>query len=282
MLKRSMEEEKINKFIRKCLWRRQRTAVCLNTVDPITQEEVAAIRWPFYVYVGPSRAFVTLDAIATSEYILATGDTRNPVTREDFNVVELRRLDKLTAGRGATSVVDNLSAARDKAARDLEQAQLCQAMEMEPAALWSLIMQAPYSAAPQIVIEELDTFLKDYAVSIWEYATVNRTAALQFHGDNLRNFLGLDVTCGDMVVFERVLEILAQPSVKRLLTLQSDSSDSSDSDVSDESGEDGALDVETVAPPILSSPPLVENSTDSSPDSEDGTAGPVQKRSRTV
>ena len=220
--------------------------MCINTVDPITQEEVQTIRRPFYVYLGPSRAFITLDAIPTSEYILATGDIRNPITQEDFNIVELHRLDKLTAGLCA-GVVNNLSAVRQRACRDFERAQLCQAMETEPATLWSYAMQAPYSVTPQLVVFELGTILTDYAVAVAEYATVDRAAALQFHSDNLSNFLSLDITCGDVVVFESVLEILAHPSVDRLMPSTTDGDDDdtqgsqeSSSDTEFESSESGS------------------------------------------
>ena len=87
--------------------------MCLNTVDPITQEFVKDIKVQFYVYLGHDRAYVTLDAVATAEYILATGDTKNPITQEPFKVPELRRLDKLTVGVCA-SVLENLGSAKKR------------------------------------------------------------------------------------------------------------------------------------------------------------------------
>ena len=44
--------------------RRRYPAVCANTVDPITQEDVADIATPMNLYFGNARAFVCIDAVA--------------------------------------------------------------------------------------------------------------------------------------------------------------------------------------------------------------------------
>ena len=199
----------IGKAIRIYAARRKCPAVCANTVDPITQEEVASIATPVNFFFGNARAFVCVDAVATAKYIIATGDTKNAITRQEINIVELRRLDKLTKGR-CESVLENLTRAKARACQAFEHAQLCQAMETEPAELWSFIMSAPFSSLPHLTITELEVAVPAYAVLIREYESVSLESSRQFHQDNLRNLRCLDIKCGDAVVYEHVFALLRE------------------------------------------------------------------------
>ena len=62
----------------------------INTEDPITQEKLS---FPVFFHVTETNTFA-FHAPTLIAYITATGDFRNPYTREEFNVVEVRRLQK--------------------------------------------------------------------------------------------------------------------------------------------------------------------------------------------
>ena len=156
----------ISKAVRLYRFRRTCPAVCVNSVDPITQEAVADICTPIKLYFGPTRAFVCLDAVAAAEYVMATGDTKNTIT------------------------------------------QLCQAMETEPAEIWSVLMGMPFTETPHLAMLQVNFAVSTYSLLLREYSLVSAVSARQFHLDNVRNLTALDVTCGDRVLYTRIKDLL--------------------------------------------------------------------------
>ena len=197
----------ISKAVRLYRFRRTCPAVCVNSVDPITQEAVADICTPIKLYFGPTRAFVCLDAVAAAEYVMATGDTKNTITRQEMNAAELRRLDKATRGK-CNSVLACLASAKAKAANDAEHAQLCQAMETEPAEIWSVLMGMPFTETPHLAMLQVNFAVSTYSLLLREYSLVSAVSARQVHLDNVRNLTALDVTCGDRVLYTRIKDLL--------------------------------------------------------------------------
>lgn len=62
----------------------------INRTDPITLDR---LQYPLFFHVTPSQTFA-FHAPTLIDYIVATGDFRNPFTRQEFNIVEIRRLQK--------------------------------------------------------------------------------------------------------------------------------------------------------------------------------------------
>ena len=159
-----------------------------------------------------------VDAVAAAEYILATGDTRNPITQREMDVVELRRLDKITRGT-CESVLDNLRQSKTRALQELERTQLCQAMETEPAELWSYVMGAPFTLTPHPVMMELPFIVATYATLLREYSSVSALRANEFHTDNVRNLTHLNIKCGDAVLYEHIITLLEEADITAMLQL---------------------------------------------------------------
>ena len=229
----------ISRAIRLYRLRRQCPAACANTVDPITQEDIKCICTPMHLYFGTSRAFVCIDAVAAAEYIMATGDTRNTITQQEMNAAELRRLDKITRGC-CESVLGALEKAKKKAVQDFEHAQLCQAMETEPAELWSAVMDAPFTDMPHLTVLQLGFVIPTYGVLLREYAAVCAESARQFHSDNLRNLECMNLSCGDRVLHTRIRDLLQTADVWRETE---DSELESDTDTDTESEHEVHVDI---------------------------------------
>lgn len=62
----------------------------INRIDPITQEY---LKFPLFFHVTSNQTFA-FHAPSLIKYIEASGDFRNPFTRQEFNVIEIRRLQK--------------------------------------------------------------------------------------------------------------------------------------------------------------------------------------------
>ena len=62
----------------------------INRTDPITLDN---LQYPLFFHVTESQTFA-FHAPTLINYIASTGDFRNPYTRHEFNIVEIRRLQK--------------------------------------------------------------------------------------------------------------------------------------------------------------------------------------------
>jgi len=61
-----------------------------DIVDPITMEPIVG---PAYLYIRPNGSNIHFDAETLADYILKTGDFRDPTTRIDFSQDDLKRPD---------------------------------------------------------------------------------------------------------------------------------------------------------------------------------------------
>lgn len=70
-------------------WFRRNSHPCF--IDPITQEKPDL---PIFVHVEDDKIINRFNATTLFDYIYCTGDYRNPVTRKELNIVEVRRLQR--------------------------------------------------------------------------------------------------------------------------------------------------------------------------------------------
>lgn len=218
-------------FVRQWRQKRKCWAECVNEVDPVTQCAVSALEIPFKLVINATRQYVLLEAVETARFILSSGKAINLVTQTELNVVELRRLDKLIAGK-CDSVSANLAAAKERAREEHDRVQICQAMEVRPAEIWSLIMDAPFSIRPERTLALLPLLVEEYNVRFQEYYAVDRENALQFHTDNLNCLKDLNIETGDILLYSIVLSM-----VNRVECIEQDDEEEEEEEDEDEEDE---------------------------------------------
>lgn len=218
------------------IWRYKRAetyAVCLNDVDPITQDAIADIAVPFVVVLNEARQYVVLDAIATAQYILASGKTVNLVTQHELTTPELRRLDRLTAGK-CESVVENLARARADALERHDRQHICQALEVEPAMCMSALFDAPFALRPHVIMRLLPTVVRQYDETMHDYFVVDAAAATEFHSDNMSRLRAMDVSTGDAVIHQTVLALMQSSLTFFHVDEETDEDDEDEEDTDDD------------------------------------------------
>src|SRR3990167_4712202 len=91
---RSFDQVKTVSATRLCRWwKTYRGLVAVNQLDPITHDPVES---PVFRHVSDQTGRCPrFGAVSLAQYFLSAGDLRHPVTREAFNMPELRRLDRL-------------------------------------------------------------------------------------------------------------------------------------------------------------------------------------------
>jgi hypothetical protein len=115
------EKAKVNTDVstaRLCKWLASRVRlVPKNKVDPITLEPPVP---PIFKHVSDEGYVTAFDAATLANYFRATGNFVHPTTRQSFNRVEIRRLDKVlqATGPSLTETREELEARRG---RSLEQ-----------------------------------------------------------------------------------------------------------------------------------------------------------------
>ena len=81
-----------------------------NSVDPISLE---ALKSPVFRHVNPTTGFVYGFAPEPLvSYFILSGNFTHPLTRDPFNIVEIRRLSKLVSAEQAVVLMTNFSSAR--------------------------------------------------------------------------------------------------------------------------------------------------------------------------
>lgn len=83
-----------------------------NEVDPFTLE---TLKPPLFFTITENRVVHAVNALELARYIDATGDYRHPLTRKKFNMVEVRRLQRIANQYLHTKVDLTNIAAREQA-----------------------------------------------------------------------------------------------------------------------------------------------------------------------
>ena len=86
----------------------------INRTDPITLD---TIKYPLFFHVTKTQTFA-FHAPTLIQYIASTGDFRNPFTRQQFNVVEIRRLQKYSTIDLASTIFERQRKRQEDIARE--------------------------------------------------------------------------------------------------------------------------------------------------------------------